>query len=137
MRRFGPLLAVLLLTLAPHVARAGADLSEVPATFERFCRSWMGKLQVREQRNVKAIDLYRYGEHFMGDYTGYSRRPARCVVRPTSDPRSPYIGQIVYDEIVYRVVGRTREQARSNAPQVLRRIKVTELFRFDGLRWSY
>jgi len=106
-------------------------------SFDRFCRSWMGKLSVRHEHNAKKIAYRKNKGRVVGEYVGYSKTPARCSVKKTGVPANPFVGKLVYYEVRYRKAGKTREAARASRPRALERVEVLELFRFDGKRWVY
>jgi hypothetical protein len=125
-------LCVFVLLIAPGSARS----DEPGDGFAAFCTKWMQKLAVREQANAKAAELRTLGGEVVVEYTGYAREPGRCESR-VKRPGSPGVGVLVYHELRYRGSGADAKAARGAEPSVLERIEVTEVFRYDGRRWSY
>jgi hypothetical protein len=70
-----------------------------------------------------------------GKYTGYERVPVRCQSR--AKPGAPGVGTLVYHELHYKKAGPTVEHAKSSQPQVVEKVEVMEIFRFDGQKWKY
>lgn len=105
--------------------------------FQGFCASWMEKLREREVRNERLSPIVHQGHHYVGQFTGYGRRPIRCQARPTGSKQTPFVGQLVYEEIVYRRQGKSPNDARASKPTVAGRIQVMEIFKFNGSRWVY
>ena len=118
-------------------ATMNGDLKAGSRSFEQFCSSWISKLQNRHQTNEKSVQFKRTGGLYIGEFTGYGRRPLRCEATPTGKPVTPLVGRMGYHEIRYQKSGKTQNQARKSKPRELYRIEVTELFRYDGKTWVY
>jgi hypothetical protein len=129
------LIAALALLAAP--ARADAPAASGAHGFERFCASWMQKLRVREADNARATRIVPAESGYVGEFTGYGRKLLKCRARPTGSPSTPWVGQLVYEEIRYRKSGRSPSAARSSKPVIAARTHVLEIFKFDGSRWIY
>jgi hypothetical protein len=129
-------LALAVLLVAPVAADAG-DAKTPERSFQKFCSGWMTKLQKREVHNAEQIRFVRKDGHVIGEYAGYAKKPARCEVKATGVPASPYIGKLVYEERVYRKTGRSPTRALSSQPKLVGATEVLEIFRFDGDDWIY
>lgn len=105
--------------------------------FDGFCARWMQKLRVREADNARSPRIRQNGTGYVGEFTGYGRKPLECRARATGRPSSPWIGQIVYEEFVYRTWGASPKAARRSKPEVAARTQVLEIFKFDGAKWVY
>ena len=130
---------VLALALAPGslAAPASPSLKSARKSFERFCNSWMAKLEYREGTNLKKARARRAGTRFVLEYTGYADAPVRCEAKPSGVASNPFIGKLVYHEYQFRRTGPTAAGARSSASSVVQSVEVMEIFRFDGTRWVY
>lgn len=137
-KRLGPLVTCGLL-LAGGFTLAQPDTAHAASAknFNGFCQSWMGKLAERERNNLSQVKFREHGDGVLAEYTGYSDKPVRCETTATGVKANPFVGKLVYYELLYRRAGRTPKEARTSQPQVLRRVEVLELFRFDGTRWVY
>jgi hypothetical protein len=124
---FGALLIVTLLGVAAPSARA--------ESFDSFCAEWMGKLAQREQQNAAKVQYSPGSAGVEGKYTGYERVPVRCQTR--AKPGAPGVGTLVYHELKYKKSGATVAEAKSSTPQVVEKMEVMEIFRFDGQKWKY
>lgn len=128
-------LAAAALVLALGALPAGPALAEPPAALDdrapghdqalrslhRFAASWMHELQQLEAESREAGPR-------QGGYRGFG--PGYAVtLRPTGNPRAPWVGLIRYAEHEYacRTAGCSRAASRN----------VTEVFRFQGGRWIY
>ena len=105
--------------------------------FGRFCKTWMGKLEQRERRNIDLMTLRKRGAETVGEYTGYARKAIECKPRSQVTPGKPAVGTLVYHELKYRKSGPTQAAAKRAKPTVVQRTEVMEVFRYDGKRWTY
>ena len=126
-RALEALLVVTLLWSAAPSARA--------ESFDSFCAEWMNKLAQREQTNMSKVQYMPGGSGVEGKYTGYDRVPVRCQTR--AKPGAPGVGTLVYNEVHYVKSGSTVEHAKASQPQVVEKVEVMEIFRFDGEKWKY
>ncbi len=104
--------------------------------FPAFCGQWMRKLSERERANLANAKEARVSGRVVLEYTGYANEPLSCNSR-VKQPGRPGVGVLVYHELHYRRSGATNAEARANDPEVVEKIEVTEVFRYDGSRWSY
>ncbi len=119
---------------------AGAICLAAPAistaeSFDSFCAEWMSKLAAREQQNLQKIQYAASGGEMVGAYTGYEKVPIRCQTR--AKPGAPGVGTLVYNEVRYKKAGTTVEGAKTSSPQVVEKVEIMEIFRFDGAKWRY
>lgn len=126
-RSLETLLVVTLLWSAAPSARA--------ESFDSFCAEWMNKLAVREQQNLSKVQYTPGSGGVEGTYTGYERVPVRCQTR--AKPGAPGVGTLVYHELHLKKSGPTVERAKTSEPQVVEKVEVMEIFRFDGQKWKY
>lgn len=128
MRALCALVAASVIWLAAPTVRAAEN-------FDSFCAAWMGKLAVREQQNLQKIQYAPTAGRVVGAYTGYEKVPIRCQTR--AKPGTPGVGTLVYNEVHYQKTGSTVEGAKGSSPQVMEKVEVMEIFRFDGAKWKY
>lgn len=121
------LLVVTLLWSTAPTARA--------ESFDSFCAEWMNKLAQREQQNLAKVQYVPGGSGVEATYTGYEKVPVRCQTR--AKPGTPGVGTLVYHELHLKKSGSTVDKARSSEPQVVEKVEVMEIFRFDGQKWKY
>ncbi len=112
-----------------------APSARAAESFDSFCAEWMGKLAAREQLNLKKIQYAPSAGRVVGAYTGYEKAPIRCQTR--AKPGAPGVGTLVYHEVHYQKAGPTVEGAKTSAPEVVEKVEVMEIFRFDGQKWKY
>ena len=133
--------AALIPALALLVAPQGhADVvtdASLDHGFDGFCAGWMEKLRVREADTARAARIVKNGSGYVREFKGYGRKPLQCRARPTGSRSTPWVGQLVYEEIVYRKHGKSPSAARGSKPEIAARTQVLEIFKFDGSRWVY
>lgn len=117
------------------VARAAEDPEAVRKKFEVFVSDWMEKLRERERFNVTKIKWRPVGGGVEGVYIGYDTANYRIL--PISNAETMPIGKIVYLELKLRLSGESEDAARSQQPEIVERVEVTELFRYDSGKWVY
>jgi hypothetical protein len=117
------------------LALTTAPMASAAQTFDSFCAEWMGKLAAREQQNASKVEYKPQGGQMMGTYTGYEKTPLRCQSR--AKPGAPGVGTLVYNELHLRKQGDSVESAKKSSPQVVEKVEVMEIFRFDGSAWKY
>ena len=121
--------------LALGVSLALAQAAQAAQSFDSFCAEWMSKLAVREHDNVQKVKYANEGGRVIGTYTGYESAPLRCQSK--AKPGAPGVGTLVYNELHYRKAGDSVESAKKSSPEVVERVEVMEIFRFDGSAWKY
>jgi hypothetical protein len=130
-----------LFRITATILAAGAfALTAAPAvnaaqTFDSFCAEWMQKLAVREQQNASKAQYSPENGRVVGTYTGYDKTPTRCQSR--AKPGAPGVGTLVYNELHLRKAGDSVENAKKSSPEVVEKVEVMEIFRFDGSAWKY
>lgn len=138
-RRLALAALVLALAFGPAgpVPAASPGLNGARNSFERFCNSWMAKLEDREGMNLRNARARKAGPRFVLEYTGYADTAKRCEAAASGVASNPYVGKLVYHEYQFRKTGPTERGARHNPATLLQSIEVMEIFRFDGTRWVY
>jgi hypothetical protein len=117
-------------------SKAGASShDEVRRKFEQFAAEWMDKLRQRQKHNVANLEWHARGQGVESVYIGYDT--ANYQILPLTNLDSVPIGKLVYMELKLRVVGPSRDAALSQEPQVIERVEVTELFRYQQGKWVY
>ena len=128
-------LRILCAVWAASLIWVAAPTVRAAESFDSFCAQWMGKLADREQQNLQKMQYTPKAGGVVGAYTGYEKVPIRCQSR--AKPGSPGVGTLVYNEVHYQKAGATAEGAKSSAPEVVEKVEVMEIFRFDGQKWKY
>ena len=129
-------LVVLATTLLGAPGPVGTAHAAGDAGFTHFCGEWLSKLQARERQNLQKAEPRRRESEVILEYVGYARSFLLCDARPAGQ-NGNWLGRLAYQELLYRRSGNSRQAALANKPQVVQRVKVTEIFRYDGSRWRY
>jgi hypothetical protein len=120
--------------LTPERIKRNREFSKASALFPDFCRHWEQNLRDRERNNVAKLNFSEKDGYETATYTGYGRING-CEAHQSKDGYS--IGKLSYEEFVYYVVGRTKEEARSAAPKAISDLHTTEIFRYENNKWFY
>jgi hypothetical protein len=128
-------LRVTALALVCGALALAAPTAKAAQSFDSFCAEWMSKLAQREQQNAEKVQYSPQNGHVEGMYTGYDKSPTRCQSR--AKPGAPGVGTLVYNELHLKKTGDSIETAKKASPQVVEKVEVMEIFRFDGSAWKY
>ncbi len=120
---------------AGALALAAAPAASAAQTFDSFCSEWMSKLAAREQQNASKMHYAPQNGRVVGTYTGYDKVALRCQSR--AKPGTPGVGTLVYNELHLRKAGDSVESAKKSSPELVEKVEVMEIFRFDGSAWKY
>ena len=120
--------------LTPERIKRNREFSKAAALFPDFCRHWEQNLRDRERNNVAKLNFNEKDGYETATYTGYGRING-CEAHQSKDGYS--IGKLSYEEFVYYVVGRTKEEARSAVPKAVSDMHTTEIFRYENNKWFY
>ena len=135
-RELAILLGIGVLCSGPQLVSAGEYQQKLSRSFHQFCSLWMAKLDEREQRNQKIARPAANGRGVIVEYTAYTDSPVSCEVKPVGSSGA-LVGRIVYHELLVQKHGATEAQAQQGEENVVERIEVLEIFRFDGKAWKY
>jgi hypothetical protein len=120
--------------LTPERIKRNREFSKAAAMFPGFCQHWEQNLRDRERYNVAKLNFSEKDGYETATYTGYGRIVG-CEAHQSKDGYS--IGKLSYEEFVYYVVGKTKEEARSAAPKTISDLHTTEIFRWENNKWFY
>ena len=120
--------------LTPERIKLNRDFKVASAQFPDFCKHWEQNLHDREVNNLNKLNFSPKDGYETATYTGYGKISA-CESHQSKDGYS--IGKLSYEEFVYYVVGKTREEARSAAPKTISDTHTTEIFRWEKNKWFY
>ncbi|MAE93956.1 MAG: hypothetical protein CL910_04795 [Deltaproteobacteria bacterium] len=136
MSRLGCLLALLIALPAlagPPAAIAPADAGweKAEASFDRFARGWMKKMERAEASNRAQARPTRLGRGWQLRYRAYGGA-LRTRLRSTGHAAAPFVGVLSYDEEEM-----VCENARADRCRIAGTTPVTEIFRYQNGRWVY
>jgi hypothetical protein len=120
--------------LTPERIKRNREFRMASATFPEFCKHWEKNLRDREVNNLTKLNFSEKDGFETATYTGYGK----IVGCESHQSRDGYaIGKLSYEEFVYYVVGKTKEEARSATPKAISDLHTTEIFRWENNKWFY
>jgi len=120
--------------LTPERLKRNREFKTASATFPDFCKHWEKNLRDREVNNLNKLNFNEKDGFETATYTGYGKIVG-CESHQSKDGYA--IGKLSYEEFVYYVVGKTKEEARSAAPKAISDLHTTEIFRWENNKWFY
>jgi hypothetical protein len=120
--------------LTPERIKRNREFKEASAQFPDFCKHWEQNLHDREVNNLAKLNFSEKGGFETATYTGYGKI-AGCESHQSKDGYS--IGKLQYEEFVYYLVGKTKEEARNAPPKAISDTHTTEIFRWENNKWFY
>ena len=120
--------------LTPERIKRNREFKMASATFPDFCKHWEKNLRDREVNNLNKLNFREKDGFETATYTGYGKIVA-CESHQSKDGYS--IGKLSYEEFVYYVAGKTKDEARSAPPKAISDLHTTEIFRWENNKWFY
>ena len=120
--------------LTPEHIKRNREFKVASATFPDFCKHWEKNLRDREVNNLSKLSFSEKGGFETATYTGYGNISG-CESHQSKDGYA--IGKLSYEEFIYYIVGKTREEARSATPKAISDLHTTEIFRWENNKWFY
>jgi len=120
--------------LTPDRIKRNREFVVASAQFPDFCKHWERNLHDREVNNLSTLNFVPKDGYQTATYTGYGKISG-CESHQSRDGYS--IGKLSYEEYIYYVVGKTREEARIAAPKTVTDTHTTEIFRWENSKWFY
>ena len=100
-------------------------------SFDDFAKSWMQKMARAESQNRTKPKLEPLGGAMVASYRGYEDGYV-IELKPTGSATAPWVGILRYHELTYTCADKS---TGSCAPS--KKMRVTEIFRFQGGKWVY
>ena len=118
---------------APPAAIPNPDPAHQRAerSFDDFAKTWMQKMARAESQNRTKPKLEPLGGAMVASYRGYEDGYA-IELKPTGSATAPWVGILRYHELTYTCADKS---TGSCAPS--KKMRVTEIFRFQGGKWIY
>lgn len=120
--------------LTPERIKRNREFTQASAQFPNFCKHWEQNLQERQLNNVAKLNFSLKEGFETATYTGYGKIVG-CESHQSRDGYS--IGKLSYEEFIYYVVGKTKDEARGAAPKTISDTHTTEIFRWENNKWFY
>ena len=118
---------------APPAAIPNPDPAHQRAerSFDDFAKTWMQKMARAESQNRTKPKLEPLGGAMVASYRGYEDGYV-IELKPTGSATAPWVGILRYHELTYTCADKS---TGSCAPS--KKMRVTEIFRFQGGKWIY
>jgi hypothetical protein len=100
-------------------------------SFDDFAKGWMQKMARAESQNRTKPSLAALGGVTVASYRGYDDN-YQIELKPTGSATAPWVGILRYHELTYTCADKSTS---SCAPS--KKMRVTEIFRFQGGKWVY
>jgi hypothetical protein len=100
-------------------------------SFDEFAKGWMQKMARLESQNRSKPTLASHSGAMVASYRGYDDDYV-IELKPTGSPSAPWVGILRYHELTYTCADKS---TASCAPS--KKMRVTEIFRFQGGKWVY
>jgi hypothetical protein len=100
-------------------------------SFDEFAKGWMQKMARLESQNRAKPNVGSKSGATVASYRGYDD-DYQIELKPTGSSTAPWVGILRYHELTYTCADRSTS---SCAPS--KKMRVTEIFRFQGGKWVY
>jgi hypothetical protein len=100
-------------------------------SFDEFAKGWMQKMARLESQNRAKPNLASQSGASVASYRGYDG-DYKIELKPTGSSTAPWVGILRYHELTYTCAD---QSTASCAPS--KKMRVTEIFRFQGGKWVY
>jgi hypothetical protein len=118
---------------APPAAIPNPDPAHQRAerSFDDFAKIWMQKMAKAESQNRTKPKLAPLAGAMVASYRGYEDGYV-IELKPTGSKTAPWVGILRYHELTYTCADKS---TKACAPS--KKMRVTEIFRFQGGKWVY
>jgi hypothetical protein len=100
-------------------------------SFDEFAKGWMQKMARLETQNRAKPNVGAHAGATVASYRGYDDDYV-VELKPTGSSTAPWVGILRYHELTYTCADKS---TASCAPS--KKMRVTEIFRFQGGKWVY
>jgi hypothetical protein len=100
-------------------------------SFDEFAKGWMQKMARLESQNRAKPTLGSHAGATVASYRGYDA-DYKIELKPTGSSTAPWVGILRYHELTYTCAD---QSTSSCSPS--KKMRVTEIFRFQGGKWVY
>lgn len=133
-KSLGQKVTALVAKLTPARVKMDREFKKAAALFPEFCHHWEQNLHDRETNNLAKLNFTEKDGYETATYTGYGK-VAACESHQSKDGYS--IGKITYEEFIYYIVGKTKDEAVHAVPRPVSDTHTTEIFRWENNKWFY
>lgn len=137
MRRFshGVVAVFFVLTLAAPVWSADTTY-EVEAAFTVFTEAWLQKVESNMIGTRARPQIVQQGTEYTASYAVVLHEAVNRRIKQTDSPSAPYIGVFQYYEVHYESRGASRQSTLHGRYDKVKKVRVTEIFRYNNGQWT-
>jgi hypothetical protein len=100
-------------------------------SFDEFAKGWMQKMARLESQNRAKPTLASQSGAMVASYRGYDDDYV-VELKPTGSSTAPWVGILRYHELTYTCADKSTASCAAS-----KKMRVTEIFRFQGGKWVY
>lgn len=119
------------------VSSPGADSGSLQKDLDVFAISCVAKMNEQMMPGIKSKQVVRVPEGYQAKYTAVDPNSLTTSYRPSEHKIVPYVGRMMYHEVEYVCVGKTREEALAGPFSEVTRRPMTELIKYMKGKWTY
>lgn len=121
--------------LGRAAAKAPATREAARCRFVEFAVRWMGTIGRNLRHTESDKQVLREGGGYVARFVRLDSSSASFSIKPSTSGSAPFIGVLRYEEHHFEGRGPSGSEAVSGPFQRVRRLRVTEIFRFVDGRW--
>ena len=104
-------------------------------SFKKFADYWVNKVSSSYIHGPGNIEVVNEGGKFIARYTDIDRKSVKLWIKEKPYKHTPFVGLMRYQEYSYEAVGDTPDEALGGKFDIVRRLRITEIFRYSGTNW--
>ncbi|WP_461211081.1 hypothetical protein [Desulfocurvus sp. DL9XJH121] len=117
-------------------ARDCGSVEAARCRFMEFAGHWLARIGRNLRHTEDDVHVEPAGDGYVARFVRLDRTTARISIKPSPSSASPYVGVLRYEEHHYEARGRSPQAATSASFERVRRMRVTEIFRYVSGRWT-
>lgn len=105
--------------------------------FDEFARAWVNRVNSNYRATASRKELVQRGETFAARYMAVAQDSLEVRIKPSTSRTTPYVGVLRYIQETWECPGDSPESARNAQCTPVKRVRVTEIFRYERDHWAY
>lgn len=118
-----------------RIPKGPVTIEKAALQFESFAKNWVQRVQRNLRNRASKMQLRHDAGEWVASYTEVQDASLETKVKPSSSRVCPYIGVLRYHEYHYEARGASEDAVRNGPFTPVKRVRVTEIFRYDTGRW--
>lgn len=115
--------------------RGPVTLETATTQFETFARSWVDRVGRNFKDRQGHVCVRQEGGEWVASYVAVEDTSLETTVKSKDSRTCPYVGVLRYQEHHFEARGASSDAVRQGPFERVRRVRVTEIFRYDTGRW--